>query len=174
MEPISFAKSPSFDLLGKEVRDDTYLNPATLSSSHHDLIRLSSSKLNNLSSVPSCNAKQVGRKIMFTHCPGEIIMVTIGGTMKMSCRDIEAGYYYGPVILKSIHCTQSFVFQRECEELKEMKITSTECESSVNTTLYIAQSVLCILIILGLTYSILWIVRVNKGIKTKAGQLKLS
>lgn len=94
--------------------------------------------------------------------------------MKMSCRDIKAGYYYGPVILKSIHCTQSFVFQRECEELKEMKITSTECESSVNTTLYIAQSVLCILIILGLTYSILWIVRVNKGIKTKAGQLKLS
>lgn len=36
------------------------------------------------------------------------------------------------------------------------------------------QSILCTLIILGLIYSILWIVRINKGIKTKAGQLKLS
>lgn len=94
--------------------------------------------------------------------------------MKMSCRDIEEGLYYGPVIMKSVHCTQSFVFQRDCHELVNMKIKSTGIKSSVNVTLHVEQIVLCVLIILGLIFSILWIVRVNKGVKTQTGYLKLS
>lgn len=150
--PFLSDTSPSFDLLSKDLRDETYLDPKTISTSHRDIIRQSPSKLSTFSSVPSCNAQQVGHKIMFSHCPGELIMVTIGGTMKMSCRDIEAGVYYGPVIMKSEKCTQSFVFQRECNELKELKIKSTECGTSMDVTLYIVQSISCALIILGLIF----------------------
>lgn len=52
-----------------------------------------------------------------------------------------------------------------------MEVDSTECDTSLN--IYIAQSVACVLIIIILIVTIIWIVRLNKGIRTKNGEIKL-
>lgn len=171
-EPL--AKSPSLQLIGSDTSDTRFLEKETLRYSVMDLSTQSSAKLSSSKEELDCGAVQTGYSITFTYCHGDLIVVTMVGTQRMTCREIEQRYFFGPVMLKSNKCTQSFVFDRPCEGKLNAGYSSSTCPELTITSMMVLQWVLPLIIILILVIVILVLLKLQTGLITTEGRIPLT
>lgn len=86
---ITKDRSPSLELIAEETGDRTFLDKKLIKHSIRDLSTLSSVAKSKELELPSCHGIQSGPKLYFPICPGDIVVVTISGTMKMTCNEVE-------------------------------------------------------------------------------------
>lgn len=169
LEKDKILESPSFQLMGSDTSDKTYLAVDKIKYSVSDLSSQSRKTMNDEIEWIDCGAKKQGNMIKFTHCPGEVSVVSIVGTQKMTCREIELRSFTGPIILISSKCTQAFEFDRDCSEKLSAGYVTSDCKEKGLILAIIIQSVVLVIIIIALVVIIPCILKVKKGLKTTEG-----
>lgn len=109
----------------------------SLHYSINKLVAISDSERNYVDVKRICPVTINGTKIMFQNCSNSYLVVTMSGSLKMTCSEIEARSFYGPVSIIGMSCTYSKLFEWSCEKLGSLGFTSSRCEGPKFTPLEI-------------------------------------